>query len=131
MHTWLLLAFLTAQDSGTVLLSGEIDSEQSGQVRVELLATQGPGQNALLIWAGWAQGPGQYSLNVPSGLQSVMLRAALDLKRDGIGPDDPQIRVPIRLMIGQENLPNVNLLIRPPEHLSPSLPIVPREPEGG
>ena len=126
---WSVLAALwVSQDMETVALSGTIDSEQPGQVRIELLRTQGPDQNTLLLWSGWVSAPGAYRVEVPAGLQSVMLRAALDLKRDGVGPDDPQIRVPLRLQIGRDDLVEVDLQIRPPEHRSPALPVIPRDP---
>ena len=121
-----LLLFLVARPAlgmDAVEVSGQIESEQAGPVRLELLSLQGPGQNPLLRWTGWAEGPGPFSLEVPAGLQDVKLRAALDLKRDGIGPDDPQIRVPIPLVVGREPIGGIVLKIRPPEHRAPALPL--------
>ena len=117
-----------AQAPSTVQLSGQVDSDQQGQVRIEVLRSQGSGKNTLLLWSGWVQGPSTFAVNIPSDLGDVLLRAALDLKRDGIGPDDPQIPLPIRLNVGREDIGGVELRIRPPIHPSPSLPAVPARP---
>jgi len=121
LGTFLLMA--SAHAGGpAVLMSGVVDSAQPGPIRLELLRPQGPGKNPLLVWEGWIEGAGPYSMEVPAGLESVKLRAALDLKRDGIGPDDPQVRIPISLVVGQTNIQNIDIFIRPPEHASPALP---------
>ena len=123
-----------AQATGTVELRGQVDTEQEGQVRVEVLRSQGGGKNTLLLWSGWVQGPSAFAVEIPSGLGEVFLRAALDLKRDGIGPDDPQIRQPIRLNVGSVDIEDIELRIRPPIHQSPALPAVPARqgvPSGG
>jgi hypothetical protein len=70
-------------------------------------------------------------MEVPAGLETVKLRAALDLKRDGIGPDDPQVRIPITLVVGQAKMENIDILIRPPEHGSPALPSSAPPPNAG
>ena len=109
-------------EAETVELEGMVDAEQAGMVRVELLTPQAPGQNPLLAWTGWVQAPGAFSFEVPVNLGHVKLRAALDLKRDGIGPDDPQMRVPIPLLITEAPIRDLEIRIRPPEHRSPALP---------
>jgi hypothetical protein len=120
---WALFLLASAQASDPVIrLSGTIQSVEPGPIRIELLLPQDPGQNPLLLWEGWVEGSGAYSILVPAGLDAVKLRAAADLKRDGIGPDDPQIRLPISLTIGQEDIHGIDLAIRPPEHRAPALP---------
>jgi hypothetical protein len=127
-----LLLFSSAQAGGpTIMMSGVVDSAQPGPIRLELLRPQGPGKNPLLVWEGWIEGPGPYSMEVPAGLETVKLRAALDLKRDGIGPDDPQVRIPITLVVGQAKMENIDILIRPPEHGSPALPSSAPPPNAG
>ena len=122
----LMLAFLavyaSSADAESVLMEGTLDTEQPGMVRLELLIPQQPGQNPLLAWSGWAEAPGMFSFEVPKKLGEVKLRAALDLKRDGIGPDDPQIRVPMSLNIEERPIRGLVLRIRPPEHRAPALP---------
>ena len=125
MSVWAAFVAGLAQGPGTVELSGQVDTEQEGQVRIEVLRSQGSGKNTLLLWSGWIQGPSAFSVEIPSGLGEVFLRAALDLKRDGIGPDDPQIRQPIRLNVGSVDIEDIALRIRPPIHQSPALPAVP------
>jgi hypothetical protein len=122
---WVALGGVLAQGGETVELRGQVDSEQVGQVRVEILRSQGAGKNTLLIWSGWVQGPSDFAVDIPKDLGEVLLRAALDLKRDGIGPDDPQIRMPIRLDVGSEDIAGIKLRIRPPIHRSPALPEAP------
>jgi len=118
-----LLLFTAAQASAPVVsLSGTIEGDQNGSIRLELLSPQGPGKNPLLVWHAWLDRGGAFSLDVPAGLGAVKLRAAVDVKRDGIGPDDPQIRLPISLVVEQADIGGLRLLIRPPEHGSPALP---------
>ena len=113
------------QASGPVVeLSGIIESDEPGPIRIELLRPQAAGQNPLLVWHGWVEGPGPYSIDIPAGLDEVKLRAAADIKRDGIGPDDPQIRLPVPLVVGDSNVEGVDLKIRPPEHRAPALPSI-------
>ena len=125
---WAVAFAVQAQTAATVELSGRVDTEQAGQVRIEILRAQGTGKNTLLLWSGWVQGPSDFAVEIPSGLGDVLLRAALDLKRDGIGPDDPQIRLPIRLTVENEDISDVEIRIRPPVHQSPALPSAPARP---
>jgi hypothetical protein len=120
----LVLALLSAAHAQgpVVALSGTVDSQQAGPVRLELLKPQGPGKNPLLVWHAWVNKAGPFSLELPAGLGEVKLRAAIDVKRDGIGPDDPQIRIPLSLVVGQSDIANITLAIRSPEHGSPALP---------
>lgn len=127
------LALLSAAhaEGPVVVMSGTVDSRQAGPVRLELLKPQGPGKNPLLVWHAWVDKGGPFSLELPAGLGEVKLRAAIDVKRDGIGPDDPQIRIPLSLVIGQSDIADITLAIRSPEHGSPALPgpVVPPEPK--
>ena len=125
---WAALSTVQAQEPNVVTLSGRVDTEQAGQIRVEVLRSQGDGKNTLLLWSGWVQGPSDFAVEIPSGLGEVFLRAALDLKRDGIGPDDPQIRLPIRLNVESKDIEGVEIRIRPPVHQSPALPSAPARP---
>ena len=130
MSGWIFagVAVGIAQGPSTVELRGRIDSEQEGQVRLEILRSQGPEKNTLLVWSGWIQAPSEFAVEIPGGLGEVLLRAALDLKRDGIGPDDPQVRLPIRLNVTSEDITGVEIRIRPPAHQSPALPSAPARP---
>ncbi len=129
MYAWLLI--MVVQANGPVVsLSGTIQGEQSGAIRVELLSPQGPGKNPLLVWHAWLDHNGAFSLEVPAGLGPVKLRAAVDVKRDGIGPDDPQIRLPISLVVEQADIGGISLFIRPPENSSPALPGLTSPPKG-
>jgi hypothetical protein len=125
------LLFMTVQANGPVVsLSGMIEGEQDGAIRLELLSPQGPGKNPLLVWHAWLDRGGAFALEVPAGLGSVKLRAAVDVKRDGIGPDDPQIRLPLSLVVEQADIGGLKLVIRPPEHGSPALPGPAAPPKG-
>ena len=122
MSLLLLVGVALAGDTETVELSGELENQQGGRVRVELLVPQEGVNGPLLVWHGFVEAPGPFSFEVPANLGTVKLRAAVDLKRDGVGPDDPQMRLPIRLEIGEGAVSALRLVILPPEHSSPSLP---------
>jgi hypothetical protein len=126
----LLLVSIVQANGPVISLSGTIQGEQSGAIRLELLSPQGPGKNPLLVWHAWLDRGGTFSLEVPAGLGPVKLRAAVDLKRDGIGPDDPQIRLPISLVVEHADISGLSLLMRPPEYGSPALPGSASPPKG-
>lgn len=110
-----LLSPATAAD--TVPVSGVIEHTGSGVIRVELL-TRTPGVQPMLAWSGTLPGPGAFTLEVPQHLGAVTLRAAVDIDRDGVGPDDPQGLVE-NLEITTEPVEGVELSLWLPQRAKP------------
>ena len=115
-----LISSVAAADVGTIQLQGELTQPTEGPVMIELLIPQTSEQHPLLAWSGVLNSNGgPFQVTVPAELGRVYLRAAIDPQRDGIGPGDPQTRVPLQLEIGSRDLHNVNIEIHEPQQLSP------------
>ena len=94
-----------------VRIHGELMQSEPGEVRVEFLVEQGPGQHPLLAWEATLTQPGPFVLEAPMGLAKVHVRAAIDRKGDGIGPSDPQLLTPIVLELNQPVVEGLRLEI--------------------
>jgi hypothetical protein len=110
-----LLALQVALAVDTVPIRGNIQHTGSGEIRLELLTWSRDGEPPLLAWAGTLPGAGPFEVEVPAELGLVVLRAAVDLERDGIGPDDPQGVFPATLPIGRDAILGLELTLTRPE----------------
>jgi hypothetical protein len=101
-------------DVGSVDLNGFVTGCAGKPVMVEILRPQEPGQHPLLLWSGVINnGDGEFSVSIPAQLGDTLLRAAVDVDRNGIGIDDPQTIHPIPLVIGTQTVENVEIVIEP------------------
>ncbi|MEE2752177.1 MAG: hypothetical protein VX519_12165 [Myxococcota bacterium] len=109
MFQWLVFSAMASEP--VVMVHGELMQSEPGEVRVEFLVEQGPGQHPLLAWEAILSQPGPFVLQVPMGLAKVHVRAAIDRKGDGIGPSDPQLLTPIVLELDRPVVEGLKLEI--------------------
>ena len=105
------LLALAGAETPSVQIRGHLVQSEPGEVRVEVLVEQGPGQHPLLAYVGFLTDPGPFTHKVPTGLGKVKVRAGLDRKGDGLGPSDPQMVTPLTLNLDAPIIEGVRLEI--------------------